>query len=273
MPKLTLGFDVNRYVDVNNTTSQQTTWKPFLISFLDNVSVSIINPAQLEPGEIHIDNYYKSEYRVEVIDFIKNSDYCSSEGIAIDNTDSTMELVKNQFNIDDELARGFNIQLFHSCLHSEFEALHKLGLVEHRTVNLPGKLEEIVQKVNDSHHYDSYMITSQGLEVALKIQEHMDKDEQFSQQIAISAQLKRNSNLTVAISSVVGVIAMTALYFNLSNLEINQRRLNLMESKMLVDQKYSKELDVTAAMSEKFEKQREFNLDEIDSVNKKTKDN
>ncbi len=82
-------------------------------------------------------------------------------------------------------------------------------------------------------------LTKEGIETALKIQEHRDNERRFTQQLNISDTLRKNSNRSVAISAAALTITIVALIFAFIRLErtdkilkMTERRLSLAELKV-----------------------------------------
>jgi hypothetical protein len=76
-------------------------------------------------------------------------------------------------------------------------------------------------------------VNEDGLDVALKLQEHDDNKERFKQQSAISDVLKDNSSKSVTTARIALGVAAIVMVSSISSAAINYIRLNKLEQKIL----------------------------------------
>jgi hypothetical protein len=76
-------------------------------------------------------------------------------------------------------------------------------------------------------------VNEDGLDVALKLQEHDDNKERFKQQSAISDVLKDNSSKSVTTARIALGVATVVMISSISSAAINYVRLNKLEQKIL----------------------------------------
>jgi hypothetical protein len=79
-----------------------------------------------------------------------------------------------------------------------------------------------------------YRLTSKGIDVALKLQEHNDNERRFNEQINISSALKSNSNRSVWISSGALLLTVVALVFAFIRLDRTDRILEQSERRLTI---------------------------------------
>lgn len=114
----------------------------------------------------------------------------------------------------DETNKNHHMQIIYTIERS-FERLNELGLIE----------------INDTQDdknikYYAHKITEKGLDVSIRLQEHIDNDRRFLAQKEISDTLKRNSTVSLYISVTAILVALTTLFFS-------YQRLKLMEDRVL----------------------------------------
>ncbi len=78
-----------------------------------------------------------------------------------------------------------------------------------------------------------YTLNDKGLEVVLKLIEHEDSEKRFDVQTSINERLKRNSNISLLLSSVFLVIAIAGLKFSYERLIMTERRLEIIEQAVI----------------------------------------
>ena len=97
-------------------------------------------------------------------------------------------------------------------------------------------LEKVSSPIEDSVMSDKYLLTSKGIDVALKLQEHADNERRFKENYLISKTLQTNSKRSLIISSIaliLTIVALTLAFVRLDRtdkiLEQSERRLTIAE--------------------------------------------
>ena len=91
-----------------------------------------------------------------------------------------------------------------------------------------------------------YCLTEQGVDIALKLQEHNDNKERFEIQNNISSTMKRNSNIALVLSVLLFPCVLAGIYISYERLVITEDRFNSLENKTFI--KEAKICDKTSTL-------------------------
>jgi len=120
--------------------------------------------------------------------------------------------------------------IINSILTQWLSRADKLGLVEKNT---EARQRQPRDSGMDFVDVVKYTLSSRGLDVALKLQEHDDNKERFKQQSAISDVLKDNSSKSVTTARIALGVAAIVMISSISSAAINYIRLDKLEQKIL----------------------------------------
>jgi hypothetical protein len=84
---------------------------------------------------------------------------------------------------------------------------------------------------------DKYLLTSKGIDVALKLQEHADNERRFKENYNISQTLQKNSKRSLIISSVALILTIAALTLAFIRLDRTDKILEQSERRLTIAEK------------------------------------
>ncbi|NRB63488.1 MAG: hypothetical protein HRU40_10785 [Saprospiraceae bacterium] len=201
-------------------------WKEFLTILL-NTPNGLLLPSRPVGSSMDEKDSYNEE---QVLSFISTSGY----EIALDKYFDARERYKTSLLEQDTVVKSLTRtgEMINRCiidLVGLFQKLESMALVESE-----------VPKVTSSNFNKLFHLTEKGIDVALKLQEHMDNERRFEQQKEISEQqkeisekLKNNSTTSKNISIFAVVITSLALWLTYNIFEVNKKRLNIAEKNQI----------------------------------------
>ena len=206
-------------------TTDESSWVNAVSAFLDIGTLYVLNLEQIEPERLFLEDYYKSMYRESLVDFCHK--WLPNSKADLDDSKGLMKAFQT-LTSDTEIQKSLVIRNAHVMVSGVLDRLESMGLVNSIIIEDVEDIKEFLIP-NESYNFKKYCLTKQGVDVALKINEHNDANKKHKQQLEINLQLKRNSTISATTAVAASVIASFALAFSFLNYEIAEKRLSFIE--------------------------------------------
>jgi hypothetical protein len=131
--------------------------------------------------------------------------------------------------VKESILGGFYEQLGFTIDTSKDIRIEKLNIIRRSSMLMQklAKLELVDSEEDEDCNERYYSLNTKGLDISLKLQEHIDNERRFEQQVKISETVKRINFFSVC-------IALIALILLVSNYKISQKRLEISEDSLSI---------------------------------------
>ncbi|MFT5760594.1 MAG: hypothetical protein ACI9LM_005381 [Alteromonadaceae bacterium] len=192
---------------IHGTSYGEEKWQHFLLSLLKTGSVRFLK----EPGDALLSESYEEDLPKDLTTPIE--EFFKQAKNFISNSDLTLPVIDNKYQ------RNYLIQKV-GC--GALSALELKGFVS-KSPNV----HELYTANAINKSFDIYVLTAKGVDIAVKLQEHKDNNEQHGVQSRISRTMKTNSTISAISSFVAVIVSCVALALTYNIFDVNNERLNI----------------------------------------------